>query len=623
MTRELTARLARRPPLSRRGRFFARLLGVFALALLCAPSTFAQSDISYFGQNKIQYKDFQWKVYRTRHFDVYFYQGEDSLVRRAGVLVEEAYEAVSRDLKHELSRRYPLILYGSHGDFEQTNVILELVEQSVGAFTEQFKNRMVVPFEGGNEQFRHVLHHELVHLFQFDLLYGGTLENLLSRGYLFRMPLWFAEGMAEYYSNPWDSEADMILRDLVMNERLIPVQELDYYGGYVLYKEGQSFFHYLAARYGRPKVGELLRLLKVHRDIDKVLERGTGSSLEKLSEDWSRSLKKRYWPLVAEKQEPADLGKALTDHKKEGSYFNTSPSISPDGGEYVYLSDRGQYSDLYLGSAIDGRTLKRLVKGERSAGFESFHFLRNGFGWSPDGARVAFVAKSATRDRIYLVNVKSGAIEKHYQFDLDALFSPAWSPDGKRLALNGLSDGASDLYTVELASGRLTRLTADVADDKDPAWSPDGKLLAFVSDRPSRGDSSQAYGLFLLAPDSGAIRAVRVPKAKQMECPAWSPDGKEILFSADWGGTSNLYAVDLEDTLPDRVRQVSDLLTGAFSPSWSRDGKRLLFAGFGHYGWDVYVMKDPATRIAGSKGVQLTGSLPRRRAPSRTPPGKS
>jgi len=575
------------------------------LILLWTALAFGQADINYFGQNKVQYKDFHWLVYKTKHFDIYFYQGEDSLVRRAGVLAEGSYDSLALDLKHELSRRYPIILYDSHGDFEQTNVVLELVEQSVGGFTEQFKNRVVVPFEGGNEQFRHVMHHELTHLFQFDIVYGGTIENLLSRGYMFEMPLWFAEGMAEYFSNPWDSEADMILRDAVVNERLIPVQDLDYYGGYILYKEGQSFFLFLSRRYGREKIGELLKLLKVHRDMSKVLQSATGSTLEKLNEEWTRSLKKQYWPLVASQPEAWDMAKPLTDHKKDGSFYNLSPAISPDGGQFVYLSDRGQYADIYLGSNLDGRILKRLVKGERSAGFESFHVLRNAFAWSPDGKLVAFVAKSATRDRIYLVNVRTARIEKNFQFDLDALFSPAWSPDGKRIVLDGLRDGVSDLYAVDMTTGKLTRLTADGADDKDPAWSPNGKLLAFASDRSLAGDSSQDYGLFLLVPDSGSIRPIPVPKAKALGTPAWSPDGKQIIFSADYDGTSNLYVVNLADSAPGRARQVTSLLGGAFFPSWSKDGKRLLFTGYGRYGWDVFVMRDPEAKISEAKMVQL------------------
>ncbi len=216
--------------------------GLTAAALVAMWSAWGWGQV--FGKNKVTRSRFEWSYLETAHVDVYFYEGGEELARMAGTMIEDAYERLSADLGHELSARVPVILYRSHNDFEETNVILELIGETTGGFTEVFKNRIVVPFEGSYKKLRHVLHHELVHAMQFDMLYGGILESLLTRQYMFRMPLWFAEGMAEYESVGWDTEADMVMRDAVITGYLPPLEHLQ--GGYLVYKGGQSFFRFVA-----------------------------------------------------------------------------------------------------------------------------------------------------------------------------------------------------------------------------------------------------------------------------------------------------------------------------------------------------------------------------------------
>ena len=137
------------------------------------------------------------------------------------------------------------------------------------------------------------------------------------------------------------------------------------------------------------KVSSLSRTKGVSRAVEDVL----GMSLEKLSEDWTESVRRTYLPQIAEHEKPVSFATQLTDHEKGGSSLNLSPAISPNGSLMVYLSDRSLYNDLYLASAVDGKVLCRLVKGERREAFESLRFLDASFAWAPDNTRIAFAAK--------------------------------------------------------------------------------------------------------------------------------------------------------------------------------------------------------------------------------------
>ncbi len=167
----------------------------------------------YFGQNKVQYRQYDWRSIESDHFDVYFYPGLDSLAKRVLDLAEKTNAMMTARMGHTLGHRVPIILFGSHNDFAQTNVTPELIDAGTGGFTELLRNRVVLPFTGSYEDLRHVVVHELTHAYMFDLLYGGNATALIARQSFFQVPLWFAEGMAEYFSLGMEPNAEMFLRD--------------------------------------------------------------------------------------------------------------------------------------------------------------------------------------------------------------------------------------------------------------------------------------------------------------------------------------------------------------------------------------------------------------------------
>jgi len=553
------------------------------LACLVFVSSLAHPQL--FGKNKVQYKDFRWSVMKTEHFEVYFYEGEDHLARYISEVAESAYEKLEADFDLPLSKIVPIIVYNSHNDFEQTNVIPDLIEESVGGFTEIFKNRVVVPFTGSYGDLERVTTHELTHAFQFDILYGRGPGALIARVYQIQFPLWFAEGLAQFESKEWDAESDMILRDLTISEKLIPIDQLEYLSGsYLVYVEGESILRFVTERYGRKKVFELFHQLRTQRSMGKALQETFGLTSAEFDHEWQKWVKLRYWPLVGQKSPLEEYGSALTDHSREGSILNVSPALSPDGNRIAYISDRSGYSDLYVISALDGTLLKHLVKGERSSGFESIHIQRGGIGWSGDGNTVAFVAKSKGKDMIYTMDVNSGRLIDRLEFDLDGVYSPHWSPRREEICFVGFSNGASDLYLYDLETAKLKRLTNDNYDERDPSWDPTGELIAFSSDR---GELAGKYAIFTMKRDGSGVNQVSF-RSDVVASPTWSEDGEFVAFVSDLNGIPNLYLLDVEEK---KYAQLTDALTGITSVDWVSD--RLVFAGFKNVGWDLYILREP------------------------------
>jgi Tol biopolymer transport system component len=564
-------------------------LALCLLAASCAWTGPARAQ--YFGQNKVQYKQFHFQVISSPHFDVYFYEGGDSLALRVLDLAEKANLKLKVDLGHVLERKVPIILYNSHNDFQQTNVILEGISASTGGFTEVLRNRVVIPFPGSYDELRHVLVHELTHAYMFDMLYGGGIGNAITKRGYFDIPLWFAEGLAEWESLGWDRNAEMFVRDGTITGYLPP---LEYGEGYLVYKEGQVAMRFLVDRFGPDRLRDLLQKMKFHRSFNRAFEASLGTSTMHFNQEMTEWLRRTYWPLVREESGPETFARRLTDHRHDRSSLNLGAAISPAGDRIAYFTDRKQFTDVFLMSAIDGQVLKRLVRGERNVSFEALPSFRTSLTWSPDGKKVAVIGQSQTRDVLYVMDVDKGDIVRRVKLDLDQVSYPAWNPKKDELALVGMKDGRSDLYLLA-PDGTLRRLTDDAWDERQPSWTPDGKSIVFSSDRghpvvlaPERHKGGFGdYGIYQIDVETGAIHRVLDTSGDDSD-PVWSPDGRRLAFVSDRGGSQNLY---LYDTTDSSFVQLTDLVGGVFSLSWARETDRLVFSALNEGGWDIFESK--------------------------------
>ena len=180
----------------------------------------------HFGRNKVQYERFDFQVLSTEHFDIYFYAEEEAAVRLASRMAERWYTRLSALLRHNLSSRQPLILYAAHPHFQQTNVLPGEIGEGTGGVTEGVRRRVILPFAGGLAETDHVLGHELVHAFQYDMASERDAGGRPVGPGLNALPLWFVEGMAEYLSlGPVDANTAMWVRDASARERMPAIDE--------------------------------------------------------------------------------------------------------------------------------------------------------------------------------------------------------------------------------------------------------------------------------------------------------------------------------------------------------------------------------------------------------------
>ena len=590
---------------------------LFAIILAITPPAFGQ----IFGKNHVQYKEFKTKFIQSEHFDIYFDEGGLDVAEFAAEVAEQSYKEIKDDFRYELSSRITIILYNSHNDFQQTNVQIAPPEESVGGFTEFFKNRVVIPYEGNWEKFRHVIHHELAHAVMLQMVYGSGVQSIITGLARLQLPLWFVEGLAEYESRGWDTESDMFMRDAALNGY---IPEIPYLGGFLAYKGGQSVLYYISQKYGGEKIGEMLGKIKINKSLDRGIRSAIGMSLEDLNKRWQKHLKKEYWPDIAGRQEPEDMARQLTDHTKYRNFINNSPALSPNGDKLAFLSDKSDYFDIYLMSAIDGKIISKLVSGQKTGDLEELHWLRPGITWSPDSKHIAFAAKAGGEDALNIVDVKKRKIVRSMKFGLDGVFSPAWSPKDGEIAFVGLKHGACDLYAVNLQTQALRKITDDVFSDLEPAYSPDGSRIAFVSDRSRYTGASTLPENFkiwradyrnldiYLVDAKGTAEGGKIEQVTDTpyfeKTPVFSPDGKKLAFTSDRSGIYNIYIHDFAST---SEHAITNVITGVFHLSWTGDGSRMAFVSFYNAGYDIYLLKNPLDFKPGEANPAKTAFLTR------------
>ncbi len=555
---------------------------IVSIALLLPVSGHAQY---YFGKNKVQYTTFDWQVMATEHFRIYFYKDELEIAQIAAHTAEAAYRELAAKFNHEVRHTIPLIIYSSPSYFAQTNVTSGLVGESVGGFTEFLKGRVVVPFHGSYFDFEHVIRHEMVHVFQIDKLeYIASRVSNRQMGY---PPLWFTEGLAEFWSKEWDTEADMIIKDLVIDGNLLPIDRLYIVQGtYFMYKLGESVCKFIDSTYGPDKIVQIYENWPKGKSFEEVVEVTLGESINEVSRKWEYSLMKKYFPEVK------DLGlpKMESEQVSPRGYAVKGVTIRWDSGNgpkdhVIFMANRMGYTGLYM-QEIGSEKLHTLVKGERSSKFESLYLLRSGID-ANDSGLVVFASKSKETDKIYLYDIREREVTREYRFDdLISARSPQFSPDGKQVIFSGVrTSGFADLYLLELSSGDYRPLMDDIYYDTDPTFSHDGKSILFASDRCEHGKTG-SLNIFSLDPLSNQIEQLTFGPYHDQ-----TPESVEngIYFSSDREGSYNLFLLANDGTLS---RQ-STYVTGAFDPRMNHDGTQLLYTGYQDQGFQIYQMTLP------------------------------
>ncbi len=583
------------------------------------------------GQNQVAWYNFDWLFIDVPApgggkggIRLYYYRSELAQARRALPAIQSAYARLVDQFHYSPTKRIPYILFATQREFQTQNVFA--VSESVLGVTSPEDLKMTVPYFGDHQKFVEVSTHEMVHQFHIQkMLEAAGAEQTSSA--INSLPLWFTEGIAEYYSKGGiDTETDMYLRDLVSNPdpskgyEVLPFPE-DRLRGYIpTYKLGQARCAFIAEVYGKEKIQAFLENAYLLgdgggaqgassgvRNFGALVRRVLNEPLEQVDARWRAWMKRRYYPEYLRARQDLPTLKEIRGLPSEPENF----AASADGNLLVIRGiDRGRgRARLYV---VDPRNPRSAVEiaADSAPGFESLHPIEHSVMAVGEGVAV-FAAQHGEGDRVYVQtfrhDVREGrpptiSLLRRRALDVRPpsggrfiqVSDPALSPDLRELAFVGVArDGQQDIYVVSLKGGEARRVTNDPYAERDLSWGPDG--IYFASDATDHGRPN----IFRIDPATGArVRLTTGPSADRHPAPL--PDGS-VLFSSDVHGKSDLYLLKQGN-----VQQITDFTTGLTGPAIAPKGRGIFANTF--YGGQFKLVEVP--RVAWLDGPSFAVAPP-------------
>ncbi|GAB2800641.1 hypothetical protein GCM10027275_53400 [Rhabdobacter roseus] len=533
----------------------AALAAVFFVILLPGQTAHAQRYPSQerFGKNRVQYRTFDWKVLKSSNFEIYHYQGGTNLARLAAQFAESEFDRITEVLGYTPYNRIKIFLYNSPGELMQSNMGLATFGDLDDQELDLAQSRLEIAFTGDQLSFRKELVKEISLLFVYDMLYGGNLKDALQSSLLLTLPEWFMQGIAAYIAEGWTPELSDYMRDL-SNKRQLKKPGL--LTGADATLVGQSIWNYIAERYGRDNISNILNLTRIIRTEQTSITSTLGiPSYTRFLRDW-----REYY---------VNVSKQAAQHYREPSptwQYRLHEANTPGSNAIIKISSDKKwlaiselYKERYRVQIFNNETGRRMVirQGTVVTNNSRTQGLIPLIGWTRNNA-LAVLVEEGGRPNFFLyenLDTKKPKIRlKRTIRGLDQIVDMDISEDGTMLAVSADKGGQNDLYMVSVARASAIQLTNDLYDDLTPRFvAGSARRIAFASNRPTdslgtdKGTYKTIQASLSIFEHDGSPRAATVGRLVDSLGTIMRPiyvDEAAVYFLSDVKGISNLFKFD-------------------------------------------------------------------------------
>ncbi len=535
---------------------YGTFLSLLIVLTVCTTATSQRyPSQEQFGKNRIQYRTFDWKIFRTSNFEVYHYQGGTNMARLTAQFAESEFDRITEILGYTPYNRIKIFLYNSPGELLQSNMGLATFGDLDDQELDLAQSRVEIAFTGDQISFRKKLVMEISRLFVYDMLYGGNLKDALQSSLLLTLPDWFMSGIAAYIAEGWTPELGDYMRDVSLKR---PIKKPALLSGADATLIGQSIWNFIADRYGRDNISNILNLTRIIRTEQTSITSTLGiSSYAKFLKEW----RDYYGSLTTQATkgyvEPTTTWRyRLHDFTEAGN--NASIKLSPDE-KWIAVSE--QHRNRYKVTVFNRETGRKMVvrQGVVQLGSSQQNKMLPLLSWTKYNT-LAMVVEENNRQNLFIfdkLDTKRPVIRiKRNIRGLDQIVDMDISDDGTMLAVSADKGGKNDVYLVSVSRASLIQLTNDLYDDLSPKFvSGSARRVVFTSNRPtdSLGTETGTYktlvssvGLFEHDGSPGTETVTRLIDSLGTTMSAVLANDTEVYFLSDHKGIRNLFKLNRE-----------------------------------------------------------------------------
>ncbi|WP_370089011.1 translocation protein TolB [Ekhidna sp.] len=528
---------------------------IFPLFLVTGVA-FGQHYTTPFGQNRIQYKKFDWYYYSTNNFDIYYYPGGQEYALQAIDFLEDEFVELTDKLGYAPYSKTKIFIYNSIHDLQQSNVGIDGAVYTIGGRTEFVKLQLEVAYPGQANKFKEDLLYKLSSTLINDMMYGGSLAEIFQNSYLLTLPDWFIDGAARYLAYGWSREMDDYLRDYMGRKKIKKLKRIDGESASVV---GQSIWNYIGVKYGEGNISNILNLTRIIRKEENSIANTLGVSFKTFLDDWQN-----YYLLqrleVEENYTKSGDERLLKDIKNTKELITTSISFNKDADKVAYaLLKSGKY-EVHVTDLVTGQTKKITGGGYRISGQDIDDHLPL-LDWQDEYTLGVVLFR---RGFLYLntYNVETGEKGQKPLNRFRQIESFSFNDNGRLAVISGDIDGQNDIFLIAMNRNALRRITRDIYDDLDPIFVPGTAAIIFSSNRASDSVNvkdvpletlDRNFNLFVYDLDTTTNKFFRLTNTYSEDRKPYAKNINEIYYLSDQQGISNLYRYNLFDSLTTQI----------------------------------------------------------------------
>lgn len=529
-----------------------RVVLVLLIAMASGLGTEAWSQVigsREYGKNRVQYKNFDWFYYSTDNFDVYYYRGGKDYANVAIQYLEEEFDRITDVLGYAPYAKTKIFIYNSVTDLQQSNIGIDDEVFTVGGQTNFVKLRTEIPFPGTIEEFKRELVLRISRMLINDMMFGGSLADMFQSSYLLTLPRWFIEGAARYVAEGWSVEMDDFMRDLLRGNT---VKKLSKIQGKEAEIAGQSLWNYIANKYGKSNISNVLNLTRIIRNEENSIASTLGLPFRQFLVDWQQYYKDASQRIESNYISPSESNIAV-DSRPNVIYNQVK--FSPDGSQIAFSENYGGKYTVYVQDIASGKKEGLLNGGYRVINQEVDYEIPL-INWI-DNENLGIVQAYFGKNYLVSINIATKKIQRKSLEKFDHVKDFAFNDNGRLAVLSADVNGSSDLYLVSMRRNAIRQLTKDKWDDITPKFLPGRDVLIWSSNRTKDSinhkvddiaEVSSNYNLFLFDLDTTKTQYTRLTNTLSKDYKPKPDTYFETYYLSDQKGIFNLYHYNIFDS---------------------------------------------------------------------------